>query len=417
MDRRCFSCVSKFSVFKKECGCKSCGHSFCAGCLGFSAVLPTYGNTKQKICKKCYETISRRVAALEAKQNQQNAMQRGPGSLHVGANMKYQGLSPEDRAIAERLEKLKQETKPKTICSTAEIESRIEALRKETQPPAPSVQEMEDRLAILQGRMPPSGTSKPIHQPADTRTQTQKVDELLAQLTDEVAIDNQWDPATQPPESTAQATINNLSRADERDCWPGLNMELNADQLDKEKDKILKEAAAELRDENTRQEKMLVIAKRLATLQGKDPDKVTLDNCNLYDSDEETEEEAVQRILKQLSEEVILDEASGYNILPDQSRTVDNSRGRQAANKLLPAEMATVPIQPARSAAVKPIQPDSDEDELPWCCICNGDAALRCHDCDDDLYCKRCFREGHDEFDRKEHQTSPYRPLRKKKGR
>ncbi|KAM3920538.1 abscission/NoCut checkpoint regulator [Leptodactylus fuscus] len=432
MDGRCFGCASKFSIFKKECGCKSCGHSFCGGCLAFTAVLPASSNIKQKVCKKCHDSINnpsaprnntskwsppenykKRMAALEAKQSQQKEMQRGHGAS--GNPTKYQGLSPEDQAIAERLAKLKQETKPKVIPSTAEIESRIEALRKETQPHAPSLQEMEDRLAALQGRVPPSRASKPQHQPPDTRCQTQKVDDLLTQLKDEVAIDQQCDPDSQ--QEFSSQTMNDLNKADNVDSWSGLQPELDAQQLEKEKDRILSEAATELRDENTRQEKMLEIAKRLAVLQGRDPDKVTMENVKLPDSDEETEDEAIQKILKQLSEEVILDEASGYNNLSDQSPTASSHKEVKPGPKRPPTQVPAAMIQPTRGTAGRVKDPDSDEEELPWCCICNEDAVLRCHDCDDDLYCKRCFREGHDEFDRKEHQTSIYRPPRKKKGR
>ncbi|XP_056403066.1 abscission/NoCut checkpoint regulator [Hyla sarda] len=425
MDGRCFSCASKFSLFKKECGCKSCGRSFCAGCLPFTAVLPAYGNAKQKICKKCHDSISnanaprndtskwsppenykKRMAALEAKQSQRKETQQGQGASQVGNKSGYQGLAPEDRAIAERLEKLKQETKPKAaIPSTAEIESRIEALLKDTQAPAPSLQEMEDRLAALQGRPPPSRATKPQHQPPDTRSQTQKVNDLLSQLKEEVAIDQQCHPDS--PQDFPSQPVTDLSTADAADGWSAPYPELDAAQLEKEKDKILSEAAAELQDENTRQEKTLEIAKRLAVLQGRDPDTVTMNNMEPPDSDEETEGEAIQRILKQLSEEAFLDKASGYNDLSDPKRT-------------LPKEVKPGNIPPAQrpAAQIQPVkEPDSDEEELPWCCICNEDAAIRCHDCDDDLYCKRCFREGHDEFDRKEHQTSVYRPPPKKKGR
>lgn len=48
---------------------------------------------------------------------------------------------------------------------------------------------------------------------------------------------------------------------------------LDPKQREEEKNKLLAEAAAELREENTRQEKILQVAKRLAALRGEDPEK------------------------------------------------------------------------------------------------------------------------------------------------
>lgn len=61
-------------------------------------------------------------------------------------------------------------------------------------------------------------------------------------------------------------------------------------------------------------------------------------------------------------------------------------------------------------AAAAPAAKDrfAKEDELPWCCICNEDAVLRCLECDADLYCRQCFREGHDRFMLKDHRTIPF---------
>ncbi len=51
-----------------------------------------------------------------------------------------------------------------------------------------------------------------------------------------------------------------------------------------------------------------------------------------------------------------------------------------------------------------------DDGDLPWCCICNNDANIRCYDCDDDLYCSRCFSEGHETFGLFDHRYAPYEP-------
>ncbi|KAM9381358.1 abscission/NoCut checkpoint regulator [Phaethornis superciliosus] len=414
MDSRCYGCASKFSVFKKECGCKNCGRSFCSACLGFSAVVPRCGSTQQKVCKQCHgkltgegsqsssakwsppENYKKRVAAFEARQNQLKEQQRTAAKPSGQECSRYKGLSKEDRAIAERLERLREERKPKSIPTQAEIEARLAALKEDCWRPVPSTQEMEDRLAVLQGRDPPSLAPRPVHQPPDTRSLVQQTNDLLTQLSEEVAIDEHYRPRVQP-QGVGSQSLNDLNRESEDCICPA---DLDAKQLEEEKNKLLAEAAAELREENTRKEKILQVAKRLAALKGEDPEKVTLETYTLPDSDEEVaEEEAIHRVLQQLTEEAALDEASGFNIPPDQTTLPGPSKENPHKKAKQKVTLATTALSGADG---------SEEDELPWCCICNEDATLRCHGCDGDLYCQRCFREGHDEFDLKDHHTSCY---------
>ncbi|KAM9202277.1 abscission/NoCut checkpoint regulator [Dugong dugon] len=391
MDSRCYGCAAKFTVFKKECGCKNCGRAFCSGCLSFSAVVPRAGNTQHKVCKQCHEVLTRgsapantskwsppqnykkRMAALEAKQKP--------------STPRSQGLTQQDQVIAERLARLRQEKKPRSVPSQAEIEARLAALRDEPQGSLPSTQEMEARLATLQGRALPSHTPQPVHQPPDTRTQPQQAQDLLTQLAAEVAIDESWEQ--RGPAASVQNDLNQ-GGSGARSANPQGQAALS---LEEEKSRLLVEAAAALREENTRQERILALARRLAVLRGLNPEGVTLQDYRLPDSDDDEDEEtAIQRVLQQLTEEAALEEASGFNI---------------------PAEPAPRPrAQPhmTEPEAAAPRPEAEAEEELPWCCICNEDAALRCAGCDGDLYCARCFREGHDAFELKEHQTYVYRP-------
>uniref|UniRef100_A0A7N4PS00 Zinc finger FYVE-type containing 19 n=1 Tax=Sarcophilus harrisii TaxID=9305 RepID=A0A7N4PS00_SARHA len=285
-----------------QCGCKNCGRAFCSSCLPFSAAVPRLERTQQKVCRACYEALARgpaeasvskrsppenykkRVAALEAKQKL--VVPQGIG--------RPQGLSQEDQVIAKRLEKLRQGTKPKVVPSQAEIEARLAALRDEPRGPIPSTEEMEDRLAVLQGRVPPSQAPRPVHQPPDTRTQAQQAEDLLTQLAAEVVINESCDQETPSPGVSLQ---NDLNRDSPR-SWNIGPAELAHQQLEGEKGRLLAEAAAELREENTRQERILALAKRLAVLRGLDPEGVTLQNYHFPDSDED-EEEAIQRVLQQ----------------------------------------------------------------------------------------------------------------------
>lgn len=62
---------------------------------------------------------------------------------------------------------------------------------------------------------------------------------------------------------------------------------------------------------------------------------------------------------------------------------------------------STAPSLPSLpKAQLHPDDEDSSDKEMEnWCCICNDDAIVRCIDCDDDPYCKACFREGHPRSD------------------
>uniref|UniRef100_S4RHW5 FYVE-type domain-containing protein n=1 Tax=Petromyzon marinus TaxID=7757 RepID=S4RHW5_PETMA len=433
MGSRCFGCACKFTMLRKEHGCKNCGRSFCGSCLSRTATVAKFDQKPQKVCSKCFDVLTKqgdggnpsrptpelsppanykkRVAALQAREQGQVA---GPSTSRPASDMR--GMSVEDREIAERLEKLKAGVQPTSaVPSQREIERRLAALRDDSSRDVPSLREMEERLAQLQGRPAPRSVGRAVHQPPDSRTQTEQANSLLTQMSEEVAIDGRFNPeSTSSDDKTAMNDLNKGTN----DSFP-LNIAADKEgdlskALEQETKDVLAAAKRELEFEARGRDDTVAVARRLAALKGEDPDKVVVQNLADSDSEDENEEKTVYRMLKQFGEEAAMDKASGFSERNSAATALEGPKFSQLPNPAAGANKQKT-SRGVAAAVLRPSGNDSgSDDELPWCCICNEDAVLRCRGCDGDLYCKRCYREGHDKHDRPDHPTETYKATKKK---
>jgi hypothetical protein len=63
----------------------------------------------------------------------------------------------------------------------------------------------------------------------------------------------------------------------------------------------------------------------------------------------------------------------------------------------------------------KKVEEENDEDEeFPWCTVCNDNATKRCLECDE-LFCESCVKKIHRQSGYKNHQLESYKPSAKAK--
>lgn len=177
-------------------------------------------------------------------------------------------------------------------------------------------------------------------------------------------------------------------------------MENNIDEIENRVQRLREETSATAQNEGVGKDSAMLqkeIETRLAKLTDRDP--------NFYSSSEppvkifslksnKTDTELADLLLDQVMKELAIDRKR-----EEHGNTVDV----EIEKRLQKIRKANEKLQCIRKLQIKSVRPviiDDDEDgeesmeetALDWCTTCNDDAVVRCLDCEDDVYCRECFR-------------------------
>ena len=449
----CYSCMKEFKRFNKPHTCPQCRRAFCSSCLKYEH--PTTGN--QKVCLACHRHSERQTQEQDKEvlknfkdryyrpiQEAQTVPYYRPklatssdsadGSQASSHSSRYGFTDPQDLELESRLRDLKG---PFAVPpSEAELRSRMEHFRSDGH----SVKHNtgEEYSASISGRPP--------------KTEAQQSDDLMKQMKDEAALEKR----TQDKDEDFQGHLEGLGSGGE---WPYARREAEQrggtgaaseqrqagrgdEPVDpKEVERMMDEARRLLAAEKEtaeRDDRFLTDSHdKLKGIIGGDgshdntpaPVRGAGGGGSMFKWGPDSEEPGygdflcegedgddfdveIQKLIAQMVEESKLEEKledSGIN--PEEVEQQANKRGElratstgaHAQSKGLPQATALSP-QPCPSAT-RILYP---ADELPWCCICNDDADIVCQDCNNDLYCMRCFKHGHEEFAMYSHRYQLY---------
>ncbi|XP_036319430.1 abscission/NoCut checkpoint regulator [Rhagoletis pomonella] len=335
----CFGCGKRYGLFTKEHGCPNCGYSYCLKCLKRPMPVPRHGGKVLNVCLICYDKLSKlqpteKVVDIDAL----------PGVLVTKSTAK-------------------RSTDPLVVAAAALLED----------DPPPDLGEVLAPIA--------SSTS------AASVTHSNTVDADIDGNLDNVISKRLKDLKTIENSGTddeIRARLGNLNGMPHKD-YSKKDLLLSTDErTDQQKmhdllEQFMGETQIDKKVENERDDAISDIERRLRALREHPVDDALRSNLgtgqkgNSPDTNTPSDNEDDETVLKAVMEKYLTDAR-------------------------LPAPPTDLETELAASV---PPPPDgtrpSDFEELPWCNICNEDAAYRCKGCDGELFCTQCFRECHDD--------------------
>ncbi|XP_075531609.1 abscission/NoCut checkpoint regulator isoform X1 [Dermacentor variabilis] len=365
----CTGCSSKFGLLTREHSCPNCQFSYCAKCLKSSVLVPKLGK-QHKVCRTCFETLSRTTASKTEEREAPAALQKRMDALN---KQQQQADNSASRGGGSALQ-------------IEEIESRLKKLRQDSKGVIPIHADIEERLAKLKEVDVSYYRQAPITVYA---TDAEKASSLFAEVMHKVAIDRRR-------AQVIKATTDEMEQRLER--LRGLSRDSMDSNLQDTKDNTSSDAAGGPLATTAPTE--LHQSTQGAT-DGKEDQPID-EVARLIGEELKAAAESAKKGLEELQKDKELMRELGQIKAKKTGKKKAEDGGSDSDDSTEADAVVAEVLEQAKLEELEELQElgldqgGEEAEELPWCVICNEDATLRCHGCSNDLYCRRCYKEFHD---------------------